>query len=112
MINRVSIGTSNQFLLKSFFFSFNFHRFSQSGYYLDFFLKKWSEVFVRNVYIYASQFIGEKYMIEELTKKIFDRTLWRFNKHFGLTRLFYSLFFIQTISFLFYLLGFIYFFLL
>lgn len=97
-------------MLKSFFFSFNFHRFSQSGYYLDFFFKKISEVFVKNIFIFASQFLGEKYLIEELTKKIFDRTLWRLNKYFGLTKLFYSLFFVQIISFFFYLLGFIYFF--
>jgi hypothetical protein len=59
------------FMLYSFFFSFEFFRFCQSGCYLDFFYKKCSEVFVRNVFIYAAQFFGEKYMIEVFTKKIF-----------------------------------------
>lgn len=96
-------------MLKSFFLSFHFHRFSQSGFYIDFFVKKFSEVFVRNIFIYASQFLGEKYLIEELTKKIFDRTLWRLNKYLGLNKLFYSLFFVQIISVLFYLTALIYF---
>jgi hypothetical protein len=59
-------------MLYSFFFSFEFFRFCQSGCYLDFFYKKCSEVFVRNIFIYSAQFFGEKYMIEVFTKKIFS----------------------------------------
>ena len=58
-------------MLRNFFFSYNFFRFCQSGCYLDFFLKKLSEVFVRNIFVYGAQFFGEKYMIEIITKKIF-----------------------------------------
>ena len=36
--------------------------------YFDFFYKKLSEVFVRNVFIYAAQFFAEKFMIEYFTK--------------------------------------------
>ena len=58
----------------NFFFSFEFHRLCQSGFYLDFFLKKISEIFVKNIFIYSAQFTGEKYMIEELTKKVFEKS--------------------------------------
>lgn len=63
------------FLLNSFFFSFDFHRFCQSGFYVDFFLKKFGEVFVRNIFIYGAQFFGEKYMIEYLTKRFFEYSI-------------------------------------
>ena len=67
-------------MLFSYFLTFNFFRFSQSGFYFDFFIKKFSEVFVRNVFIYAAQFFGEKYFIEIFTKKIIDNSLYNFNK--------------------------------
>jgi len=89
-------------MLNSFFFKFDFHRFCQSGCYLDFFVKKFSEVFLRNFFIYSAQFFGEKYMIEILTKKIFKLFIVKTNKFIGLTKLFYSLFFIQVLSFCFY----------
>jgi len=90
-------------MLNSFFFSFNFHRFCQSGLFLDFFVKKIAEIFVKNIFIYTSQFFGEKYMIEELTRKIFERFLFKTNKFLISTKLSYSLFFTQIISFFFYL---------
>jgi hypothetical protein len=63
------------FLLKSFFFLFDFHRFCQSGFYIDFFVKKIGEVFVRNIFIYGAQFFSEKFIIEQLTKKVFESTI-------------------------------------
>lgn len=89
-------------MLKNFFISFKFHRFCQSGFYFDFFYKKFSEVFVRNVFVYAAQFFGEKYMIEVLTKKVIDRVIFNTNKLIGWNKLFYSWFFIQFLSFIFY----------
>lgn len=100
-------------MLKNFFISFKFHRFCQSGFYFDFFYKKFSEVFVRNVFVYAAQFFGEKYMIEVLTKKVIDKLIFNTNKLIGWNKLFYSWFFIQFLSFIFYLFcffNFIYFF--
>ena len=91
-------------MLNLFFTSFNFHRFCQSGFYLDFFVKKFSEVFIRNVYIYSAQFFGEKYIIEELTKKIFKKITVYLNKRTNFLRLLYSHFFIQMISFILYIL--------
>ena len=91
----------------NFFFSFNFHRWCQSGFYLDFFLKKFTEIFVRNIFIYGAQFTGEKYMIEELTKKIFEKSFWNINKNIGWSKLLHSIFFIQIISFFFYITAFI-----
>jgi hypothetical protein len=46
-------------------------------------MKKLSEVFVRNVFVYAAQFVGEKYMIEVLTKKIVDKSIFVVNKYIG-----------------------------
>lgn len=93
-------------MLYNFFITFKFHRFCQSGCYFDFFYKKVSDVFVRNVFVYTSQFFAEKYMIEVLTKKIIDKSIFNTNKVFGFTRLHYFTFFIQIIYVLFYFLGF------
>jgi hypothetical protein len=70
-------------MLNNPFISFKFYRFVQSGCYFDFFYKKLSEVFVRNVFVYASQFVGEKYMIEVLTKKIVDQSIFYVNRYIG-----------------------------
>lgn len=90
-------------MLKFNIFNFNFFRFIQSGLYVDFFLKKCSEVFVRNIFIYSSHYFGEKYMIEYLTKKIIDSSIFNTNRLLGITELFYSTYFIQLISIFFYL---------
>lgn len=94
-------------MLNSFLFSFEFSRFCQSGCYFDFFYKKCSEVFIRHVFVYTSQFFAEKYMIETLTKRIIDNFLLNTNKWIGWSKLFYSAFFLKLISFLFYFLFFI-----
>ena len=78
--------------------TFNFFRFIQSGLYLDFFLKKIVELFVRNFFVYAAQFLGEKYMIEYLTKKIIDSSIFNTNKIINLTDLFYTQYFISLLS--------------
>jgi hypothetical protein len=70
-------------MLFSYFLTYNFFRFCQSGFYFDFFFKKLSEIFVRNVFIYSAQFFGEKYFIEIFTKKILDITIFKFNKALG-----------------------------
>lgn len=85
-------------VLKSFFFSFNFHKFCQSGFYLDFFVKKQTEVFLKNIFIYSAQFFGEKYMIELWTKKVFKILVTSVNKTTGVLKLTYSLFFIQILN--------------
>jgi len=74
----------------------------QSGLYLDFFLKKLVELFVKNYLVYAAQFLGEKYMVEFLTKKIIDSSVINVNKVMSLVNLFYSNYFIQLLSLLFY----------
>jgi len=94
-------------MLYNFFITFKFHRFCQSGFYFDFFYKKFSEVFIRNVFVYASQFLGEKYMIEVLTKKIIDKGIFTINKYVGWNNLKYFNFFFQFLSVLFYFITFI-----
>ena len=71
---------------------------AQSGFYVDFFLKKLAEVFIRNIFVYASLFFGEKYMIEHLTKKTVDNFIFNSNKFFGWTILNYTWFFYITLS--------------
>jgi len=94
-------------MLKNFFTKFYFHRFCQSGFYFDFFYKKVSEVFTRNVFIFTSQFFAEKYMIEVFTKKIIDSSIYFTNKFIGWNNLNYFNFFFQIICIFFYFMGFI-----
>lgn len=88
-------------MLSSFLFTNAFKRFCQSGFYIDFFVKKIVEIFIRNVFVYTSQFFGEKYFIEVLTKKAVDKCVFNNNKTLNNTRLFIQVFFIQIISFIF-----------
>lgn len=88
-------------MLKFKIVTFEFFRFIQSGLYVDFFLKKLVELFVKNFFIYAAQFIGEKYMIEFLTKKVIDSSIFNTNKIINLGDLFYSQYFISLLSILF-----------
>lgn len=85
-------------MLKFKIFNFNFIRFVQSGLYVDFFLKKIIEIFVRNFLIYSAIFFGEKYIIEVLTKKIIDNTVFSLNKNLSLLDLIYSYYFIQLVG--------------
>lgn len=89
-------------MLGSFLFSFQFARFCQSGWYIDFFLKKTAEVFVRNVFVYTSLFFAEKYIIEGLTKKIFSILITNTNKWFNFIRFTYITFFLNFLGFFFY----------
>jgi hypothetical protein len=77
---------------------------AQSGFYIDFILKKLSEVFIRNVFVYAALFFGEKYMIEHLTKKVVDSFIYNSNKFVGWTTLNYMWFFYITLSIVLYML--------
>ena len=85
-------------MLKFKIVTFNFFRFVQSGLYVDFFLKKIIELFIKNFFVYAAQFLGEKYMIEYLTKKIIDSSIFNTNKIISLTDLFYTQYFISLLS--------------
>lgn len=89
-------------MLKFKIVEFSFFRFIQSGLYLDFLLKKLIEIFVKNVFVYSALFLGEKYMIEFLTKKIIDSSIFNVNKIINLTDLFYSYYFIQLLCIFFY----------
>ena len=63
-------------MLKLQLLNYKFFRFVNSGLYFDFFLKKFSEIVARNVFIYSSLFFGEKFMIEVLTKKVIDNFIY------------------------------------
>ena len=89
-------------MLKNSIFTFRFFKFIQSGMYVDFFLKKIIESYVRNSLIYSAQFFGEKYIIEYLTKKIIDSVIFNSNKIFFLIDLIYSYYFIQIVSIILY----------
>lgn len=51
----------------------------KSGLYIDFFLKKAAESFIRNVLISGAYVLGEKYIIEYLTKLMGDRVILLFS---------------------------------
>jgi len=89
-------------MLHNFLSTFRFHRFCQSGMYFDFFYKKLSEIFVRNVFIYMAQFFGEKYMIEHWTKRFIDSIIFNNNKFMSWTTLTYQWFFLQFVTFILY----------
>ena len=76
--------TNVGYLLFCFLFNNRFILLVQSNFYIDFFLKKLCEVFIRNTLIYSAQFFGEKYIIEVLTKKIIDSFLYTSNKFFNI----------------------------
>ena len=54
----------------------------QSGMYLDYIVKKLTEMFVRNVFIYSSVFFGEKFIVEFISKKTIDNVTTYFNSSF------------------------------
>lgn len=89
-------------MLKNKLIKFKFFRFVQSGFYMDFIIKKLAEMFMRNVFIYSAIFFGEKFMIEYLTKKTIDSFLFNSNKY-NLLNLIESKYFIQIITFILYL---------
>mgnify|MGYP007108022093 CR=1 FL=1 len=66
-------------MLHSFIFKKNFIRAVKCGFYMDFFYKKFCEVFVRNGLIYSSYIFGEKYMVEFVTKLVVDKIITSFN---------------------------------
>ena len=70
-------------MLYSYLFKYRFIIFIQSGLYIDFFIKKLGEVFVKNFLVYTSNYFGEKYFIEVLTRKIIDNFVFKKNKLFG-----------------------------
>ena len=77
---------------------------AQSGFYIDFILKKVTEVFIRNVFINAALFLGEKYMIEYITKRTIDLFIFNSNKYVGWTTYNYMWFFYLSLATVFYLL--------
>ena len=70
-------------MLYSYLFKYRFIIFIQSGLYMDFFIKKLGEVFVKNFLVYTSNYFGEKYFIEVLTRKLIDNLVFKQNKLFG-----------------------------
>ena len=84
-------------MLYSYLFKYRFIIFIQSGLYMDFFIKKLGEVFVKNFLVYTSNYFGEKYFIEVLTRKIIDNLVFKKNKLFGWTTLHFFNFFYMLI---------------
>lgn len=89
-------------MLKTKIFNFSFFRFVQTGFYLDYIIKKIVEIFVKNYFIYSSLYFGEKYVIEHLTKKIIESWIFNSNKNFFFFSLFNSVFFLQILTFIFF----------
>ena len=77
---------------------------AQSGFYFDYMFKKLGEVFIRNVFVFAALFLGEKYMIEHLTKKLIDNFVFNSNRFIGWTSLNFMSFFYLLLVLVLYLL--------
>lgn len=75
---------------------------AQSGFFIDFVVKKFTEVFLRNVLISGALFFGEKYIIEKLTKKVVDNFIFNSNKYLGLSNLNHGHFFYLSMSLILY----------
>ena len=93
-------------MLKFKLIDFKFFRFVNSGLYFDFFLKKFSEIFVRNFFIYSALFFGEKFFIEVLTKKVIDNYIYLVNSKLSNLKLNYDFFFFQIVLIIFYVIFF------
>jgi hypothetical protein len=94
-------------MLRNYFIKYSFYKFIQSGFLLDFIVKKIAEIFIRNFFVYCSIFFGEKYLIEYLTRKFLNNILYNFNKNY-LNNTNYSKFFLELLLLNFYLLFLIY----
>lgn len=84
-------------MLNAFWLKTSFRVSAQSGFYIDYFYKKISELFIRNIYIYMAQFFGEKFMIEKWTRFFFFSTTTYFDKFLSLSKLNYFWFFFNLI---------------
>lgn len=84
-------------MLSNWILSLRVYIFSQNGFYLDFIYKKVAEIFIRNFLIYGAQFFGEKYLIEFLTKNIFNNFLNKIYKIFNQPTYLYESFFFNII---------------
>lgn len=68
-----------------------FERSLKSGIYIDFFLKKLAESFIRNVFVSGAFIVGEKYIIEHITKSTGDKIISLFNGTYSISTTFESL---------------------
>ena len=59
-------------MLHMYTIAYIFYFFNQNGFYFDFVGKKFVENFIRSVLILNTQFFSEKYLVEFLTKNIFE----------------------------------------
>lgn len=84
-------------MLSAIWLNFNFHISAQSGFYLDYLYKRIAEIFVRLIFVYMSQFVGEKFMIEVWTKKFFFVSIQYFNNFINVTKLNYFWFFFHLL---------------
>jgi len=84
-------------MLGSFLFSKKFFKSCQSGFYVDYLYKAVAENILRSIFIYISQFIAEKYIIEVFSKKIFESTIYYAAKLSLFKNLSYNRFFINII---------------
>ena len=83
------------------FLNFKFLNFFKSGFYIDYFIKKCVEIFIKNILIFSSLFFGEKFFIEFLTKKTIDNLILNLNKT-KFSSFFINYFFFFIVFFFFY----------
>ena len=85
-------------MLGTVFFSNYFFTWSQCGFYIDFLIKKISEIFLRNYYVYTSQFFGEKYLVEYITKFFFNFIIFFCSKFLNYNNYYYNIFLYNIVA--------------
>lgn len=93
-------------MLKNPIYFFKNLNFFKSGFYFDFFIKKITEIFIKNFLINGSFFFAEKFIIEFLTKKSVDNLMFFLNKIYLNSFNFNQLFYLFIFNFFYFLIFF------
>ena len=80
--------------MHTYFFTENFLKCVKSNLYVDYFIKKITELFIKNYLVLTSMFFGEKYLIEFFTKKFTNTLLFNFFYLFNIKNYSTSYFFL------------------
>lgn len=75
----------------------------QSGCYIDYIIKKITEILVRNIFIYSALFFGEKFIVEFISKKTIDNLVLFVNTKLLNRQYHYTTFYHNFIMFITYL---------
>lgn len=90
--------------MNTYFLSNNFLKCVKNNLYIDYFVKKITEIFLKNYLVLTPMFFGEKYLIEIFTKKFTNTLLFNFFNIFKYKNYSNSYFFSNILTLFFYFL--------